>query len=248
MQLTGTSRQPVVVALLWATTLAACSESESKPAGGVAAPSPLTTADQQERDSLYALGSWLARQLAGIKLEEKDLAPLEQGLADALLGRPLRVDPVKVGERVQVFLNERRGQMAAEQKRAGAGFVEAAKREPGAQRTVTGLVYRDLVVGAGPSPKLKDRVKIHYRGTLADGAPFERGSDAGKTGDFTVNRVIPCWMESLQRMKVGGRARVTCISDLAYGDRGLPGKVLPGAPLQFELELIEILPPERPKS
>jgi FKBP-type peptidyl-prolyl cis-trans isomerase len=242
VQLTGTSRPCILVALLWVTALAACSQSEAPP------PAAPTAEEQEERDSLYALGSWLARNLAGIKIEEHDLAPLEEGLADALLGRPLRVDPVKVGERVQVFLNERRAQTAAEQKRAGAGFVEAAKQEPGAQRTVTGLVYRDLVVGGGASPQLTDRVKIHYRGTLADGKPFERGSDAGKTGDFTVNRVIPCWMESLQRMKVGGKARVTCISDLAYGDRGLPGRVLPGAPLQFELELLEILPPEEPAS
>ena len=57
-----------------------------------------------------------------------------------------------------------------------------------------------------------------------------------------MTRVIPCWMEALQLMKAGGKARVTCTSDLAYGDRGLAGRVLPGAPLQFELELLEILP------
>ena len=75
---------------------------------------------QRDRESLYALGSWLARNLSGIKLEEKDMAPIEEGLGDALLERPLRVDPIVVGERVQTFLNRRRAQMAAEQKSADA--------------------------------------------------------------------------------------------------------------------------------
>ncbi|MGH2900418.1 MAG: FKBP-type peptidyl-prolyl cis-trans isomerase, partial [Solirubrobacteraceae bacterium] len=163
--------------------------------------------------------------------------------SDALLGRPLRVDPTKVGERVQTFLNERRAVMADEEKRAGASFLDAAQQAPGTRRTVSGAFYVDLVEGTGASPKLSDRVKIQYRGVRYDGSVFDDSYARNKPETFGVNRVIPCWMEALQLMKVGGKARVTCNSDLAYGDRGLAGRVLPGAPLQFELELLEILPP-----
>ena len=115
-------------------------------------------------------------------------------------------------------------------------------------RSVSGLIYRDLVEGSGASPKLSDRVKLHYRGIRRDGSVFEDSSERGKPAVFGVTRVIPCWMEALQRMKVGGKARITCNSDLAYGDRGIAGRILPGAPLQFELELLEILPPAAPQS
>jgi len=222
------------LALLLSASLAGCREP--------APPEARSDAEQQERDSLYALGSWLARNLAGIQLEEEDMAPLQEGLSDALLGRPLRVDPVEVGERVQAFLNERRARMAAGEKSAGASFVDAARKEPGARRTVSGAIYLDLVQGTGESPKLTDRVRIHYRGIRRDGSTFDDSYARDKPEEFGVTRVIPCWMEALQQMRVGGRARVTCTSDLAYGDRGLAGKVLPGAPLQFELELLEILP------
>lgn len=228
-------------------SLSAC-ESEQPPAQApkkAATPSaPVDAADalQRDRESLYALGSWLARNLSGIKLEEQDIAPIEAGLRDALLNRPLQVDPIVVGERVQTFLNRRRAQMAAEQKAATASFVEAARNEPGARKTVGGLIYLSLVEGTGASPIFTSRVKLRYHGIRADGSSFEDSEGRGREGVFSVNEVIPCWMEALQLMQVGGKAKITCTSDLAYGDRGIGGRVLPGAPLQFWLELIEILP------
>ena len=98
----------------------------------------------------------------------------------------------------------------------------------------------DKVLEGGGEPALSvgDRVRLHYRGIRRDGSVFEDSRKRGKPGDFGVTRVIPCWMEALQRMRPGGRARVTCISDLAYGDRGLAGRILPGAPIQFDLELL----------
>jgi FKBP-type peptidyl-prolyl cis-trans isomerase FkpA len=236
----------VVLAIALTLGLTGCPASEPtkvvKKAATPSAPVDAADARQRERDSLYALGSWLARNLAGIKFGEADMAPLEEGLRDALLGRPLRVDPIVVGERVQTFLNDRRAEMAAEQKRESAGFVEAAKREPGARKTVTGLIYLSLVEGTGASPTLADQVTVRYHGIRADGSSFEDTEGLGREGVFGVTKVIPCWMEAFQLMKVGGKAKVTCTSDLAYGDRGIGGRVLPGAPLQFTLELLEIVP------
>lgn len=217
-------------------------EDTRKKAATPSAPVDAADAQQRDRESLYALGSWLARNLSGIKLEEQDMAPIEEGLRDALLNRPLQVDPIFVGERVQTFLNRRRAQMAAEQKAATASFVEAAKNEPGARKTVGGLIYLSLVEGTGAAPQFTSRVKLRYHGVRADGTSFEDSAGLGREGEFSVNQVIPCWMEALQLMRVGGKAKITCKSDLAYGDRGIGGRVLPGAPLQFWLELIEILP------
>lgn len=216
-------------------------KSVSKPATP-SAPVDAADAARREQESLYAIGSWLARNLSGIKLEEKDMAPLQAGLRDALLNKPLRVDPIVVGERVQTFLNERRAETAAEQKRVTANFVEAAKREPGARKTVSGLIYLDLVEGAGATPTFTDKVKLRFHGVRADGSSFQNAEGRSLEGIFGVNQVIPCWMEALQMMKVGGRAKITCTSDLAYGDRGIGGRVLPGAPLQFWIDLIEIVP------
>jgi FKBP-type peptidyl-prolyl cis-trans isomerase FkpA len=242
VQLIGSGARVAALALILSTALPGCSERERSAEPDTNAGESLSPEEKRDRDSLYALGSWLARNLAGIKMDEKDMAPLAEGLSDALLGKPLRVDPVEVGERVQVFLNARRAQTSAEERNLGAALLEAAKQEPGVERTVSGVYMLTLVEGSGPSPTLADQVKIHYRGTLRDGSVFDDSRARGQPGVFRVTGVVPCWMEPLQKMKVGGKAKVTCNADLAYGDRGLPGKVLPGAPLQFELELLEILP------
>lgn len=244
--MTGDGFRAVALALLLMLTFAGCPARETKQGGASVAPATASEAEQRERDSLYALGSWLARNLSGVQLEEKDMAPLAEGLSDALLGRPLRVDPAVVGERVQGFLNERRARTAAAEKAAGASFVDAARAEPGARRTVSGAIYLDRLEGSGASPGLTDRVKLHYRGFRRDGSSFDDSYARNKPEIFRVSGVIPCWREALQQMKLGGKAKVTCASDLAYGDRGIGGRVLPGAPLQFELELLEILPAQAP--
>ena len=236
--MTGSAPPLPLLALLLATGLAACSQRESVEQRTAAPPAPSGSAAREERDALYALGVWLGGNLAGVKIVEQDLAPIQEGLADALLGRPLRAEPREVGARVQRLLGARRAAMAADEKRAGAPFLAEAKQQPGARRTVNGVVYQSLVEGRGSSPKLTDQVKVQYRGTRRDDTPFdERGPTV-----FRMTGVVPCWTEALQLMKPGGRARITCPSDLAYGDRGLPGRILPGATLRFEIELLEVLP------
>ena len=90
---------------------------------------------------------------------------------------------------------------------------------------------------------MTDTVTVHYTGTLRDGSVFDSSRDRGEPANFALNRVIPCWTEALQRMKVGGTATIVCPSDIAYGDRGAPGgKIKPGAALKFEVELISIEP------
>ncbi len=109
--------------------------------------------------------------------------------------------------------------------------------------TPSGLIYESLKDGTGASPKPTDRVKVHYRGTLTDGKEFDSSYSRGQPAEFPLNRVIPCWTEAVQKMKPGGKARLTCPAAIAYGDRGVGGGLIPpGATLKFEVELLEVLP------
>ena len=115
--------------------------------------------------------------------------------------------------------------------------------EPGARVTASGLVFRSLKEGAGASPTAADTVKVHYRGTFADGREFDSSYKRNQPATFPLNRVIPCWTEGLQLMRVGGRARLTCPAAIAYGERGAGGgRIPPNAILRFEVELLAINP------
>ena len=112
--------------------------------------------------------------------------------------------------------------------------------EAGAVVSATGLVYRSLKEGKGASPSATDTVKVHYRGTLPDGKEFDSSYTRGQPIEFPLNRVIKCWTEGVQRMKVGGKARLTCPAAIAYGDRGAGAVIPPGATLLFDVELLGI--------
>ncbi len=107
--------------------------------------------------------------------------------------------------------------------------------------TASGLVYDSLKEGSGASPGPTDRVKVHYRGRLTDGKEFDSSYSRGEPAVFPLNRVIPCWTEGVQRMKPGGKAKLTCPPVIAYGDRGAAGVIPPGATLHFEVELVEVM-------
>ncbi len=117
--------------------------------------------------------------------------------------------------------------------------LAAAAKEPGATVSPSGLVFRSLKDGTGPSPTATDKVRVHYRGTFTDGREFD-SSLGGKPAEFPLNRVIRCWTEGVQKMKVGGKARLTCPAAIAYGERGAGGTIPPNTVLQFEVELLGI--------
>ena len=126
--------------------------------------------------------------------------------------------------------------LAAAQSNAAA---EAAK-EPGAVVTPSGLVYRSLKDGTGPSPTATDTVRVHYRGTFPDGREFDSSYKRNEAIEFPLTGVIKCWTEGVQKMKVGGKAKLTCPPSIAYGERGAGTAVPPNATLHFEVELLGI--------
>ena len=130
--------------------------------------------------------------------------------------------------------------LAASPAQAQNTVTAAAAQEPGAPVTASGMVYRSLKDGTGASPKASDTVRVHYRGTLPDGKEFDSSYKRNESIEFPLSRVIPCWTEGVQLMKVGGKAKLTCPPATAYGDRGAGGVIPPKATLLFEVELLAI--------
>lgn len=121
-----------------------------------------------------------------------------------------------------------------------ATAVASAAQAKGAETTPSGLVYLSLKEGSGAHPAATDTVKVNYRGTFLDGREFDSSAKNGGPASFPLNQVIKCWTEGVQKMKVGGKARLTCPAAIAYGSRGAGGVIPPDTPLQFEVELLSI--------
>ena len=123
---------------------------------------------------------------------------------------------------------------------AADAALEASAKEAGAVVTASGLVYKSLKDGTGASPKASDTVKVNYRGTFPDGKEFDSSYKRNQAIEFPLGNVIKCWTEGVQRMKVGGKAKLTCPASIAYGERGAGGTIPPNATLLFEVELLGI--------
>ena len=109
-----------------------------------------------------------------------------------------------------------------------------------AETLPSGVKVTHTLVGTGANPKASDAAKVHYRGTLANGTEFDSSYKRGQPATFPLSRVVPCWTEGMQKIKVGGKATLTCPPATAYGDRGAGGVVPPNATLTFEVELLAI--------
>ena len=129
----------------------------------------------------------------------------------------------------------------AEKSEANGQIDPGADSEPVGETVATksGLQITMLKEGTGPSPKASDRVEVHYHGTFENGTVFDSSVDRGKTATFPLRRVIKCWTEGLQLMKVGGKARLVCPPTIAYGSRS-KGKIPANSTLYFDVELIAI--------
>jgi FKBP-type peptidyl-prolyl cis-trans isomerase FkpA len=194
-----------------------------------------------EQKELYALGVAISQSLGDFALSESDLEIVKSGLSDGVLKRPLKVDMQTFKPKLQQLAQSRASVVAEREKKAGAGFLAKAAAEPGAKKTASGAIVTTLKEGKGPSPKASDTVKVHYQGTLVDGTVFDSSLQRGQPATFPLANVIKCWTEGVQEIKVGGKSRLVCPANIAYGDRGSPPNIRPGATLVFEVELLEIV-------
>jgi FKBP-type peptidyl-prolyl cis-trans isomerase FkpA len=235
-------RHLIASVLLLSSMAPALAEEAAKPAPAKAAAAKTAGAPPatESAKTLYAMGLALSQNLASLKLNAAELASVQNGLADGVLGRPPKVDIQTYGPKIREFANLRFAAAAEGEKKAGAAFLSKQAAEPGAIKQPTGFVYKEIKAGTGAAPKATEKVKVHYRGTLADGTVFDSSIDRGQPVTFSLGGVIPCWTQGLQLMKEGGKARLVCPPDLAYGDMGSPPKIKGGATLVFEVELISI--------
>ena len=109
------------------------------------------------------------------------------------------------------------------------------------EKTPSGLVYESLKDGSGVAATPADTVQVHYRGTLANGTEFDSSYKRGQPASFPLNRVIPCWTEGVAKMREGGKAKLTCPPQIAYGSQGAGSAVPPNATLTFEVELLKVM-------
>lgn len=195
----------------------------------------------EEQKTLYAIGLVISQNLAPFALSAAELELVKAGLSDGALGKERKVDLQTYGPKIQGLAQARVAATAAAERKVAQAFLAKAATEKGATKTASGLIILTIKAGTGPSPAASDRVKVHYHGTLVDGSIFDSSVQRGEPVTFPVNGVIGCWAEGLQLMKVGGKSRLVCPADLAYGDRGAPPRIKPGAALIFEVELLEIV-------
>ena len=118
--------------------------------------------------------------------------------------------------------------------------VNAATAPASVETTPSGIQITTLKAGTGAAPKASDTVSVHYRGTLENGTEFDSSYKRGKPATFPLSGVVPCWTEGVQKIKVGGKAKLVCPPQLAYGSRGIPGVIPANATLIFEVEVLEI--------
>ena len=200
----------------------------------------------EEEKTVYALGYMMyARSVAPFDLTASELAILQRAFADAAAGKPAQLKTEEYEPKIRALAQARAASHAEAEKVKGKAYVEEAAKKPGAVKTESGMVYQETTAGTGASPTKADKVKVHYRGTLLDGTEFDSSIKRGQPIEFSLGQVVACWGEGLQKMKVGGKAKLVCPSELAYGDRGRPG-IPPGATLLFDVELIDIVKPESP--
>ncbi|MFP6664543.1 MAG: FKBP-type peptidyl-prolyl cis-trans isomerase [Deltaproteobacteria bacterium] len=202
--------------------------------------------ENEEQKTFYALGLQLGDNLKTFELTEEEVVFVQQGMRDGALGREPAVDAAQYRSKFRALAQERSKARAAVEKKAGEAFLTAAAAKSGAEKTDSGLVYQTVTEGKGVSPKATDRVKVHYTGKLLDGTVFDSSVERGTPATFPLNGVISCWTEGVQKMKVGGKAQLVCPSDIAYGDRGAPPNIQPGATLVFDVELLEIIETKAP--
>ncbi|MBI5242568.1 MAG: FKBP-type peptidyl-prolyl cis-trans isomerase [Elusimicrobia bacterium] len=214
------------------------------PAASAQAPNaaaPKSAFKTEDEKTMYALGLALGGRLASFTLSASECKLVEMGLRDAALGRPPQVELQVYGPKIDGLQQARAGAKAAKEKAKAKTFLDKAAKEPGVSVLPSGLIFKELKAGAGDSPKATDKVKVHYHGTLTDGKVFDSSVQRGQPAEFALNGVIPCWTEGVQKMRVGGKAKLICPSKIAYGDNGAPPVIPGGAALIFEVELLEIV-------
>lgn len=215
------------------------------------APAPAAPGDKPQ--SLEDKASYIIGFNLGSNLKQQEIPVsadlIVKGLRDGLGG----AQGLLTDEEIQAAMTEFQQQMMAKQqakmqalgaknKQEADAFLASNKTKQGVITTASGLQYQVLQEGTGPTPKPTDNVTVHYKGTLLDGTVFDSSYERNEPATFTVNQVIPGWVEALQLMKVGSKAKLFIPPALAYGESGAGQEIGPNSLLVFEVELLKTEP------
>ncbi len=209
-----------------------------------AAPSPAPKEAVDANEALYGVGLAVAKSLEVFSLTRPELDRVLSGIRDGWAEKP----KAKLDARLQTAISDLARQRApkaaekaaAKEKVAGAPYLAKAAKEKGAQRTASGAIVIPIREGTGASPKATDKVKVNYTGALVNGQIFDSTAGRGPA-ELPLGAVVRCWSEAVQTMKVGGKSRIVCPPETAYGERGSPPAVPGNAVLTFEVELLDIV-------
>jgi len=210
-------------------------------AGCGAATPPAPKLETDEQKTLYALGFAVADNLKPFDLTAEELAIVKAGFADGSEKKKATVEPQEFYPKIRELQTTRMANAATKEKESGAAFLTKVAAEAGATKLPSGVIVTTIKEGTGPNPTPADTVKVHYHGTLVNGKVFDSSVDRKEPATFPLGGVIPCWTEGVQQIKVGGKAKLVCPSEAAYGDRGAPPDIAPNSVLIFEVELLEIV-------
>ncbi|HUQ51356.1 MAG TPA: FKBP-type peptidyl-prolyl cis-trans isomerase [Gammaproteobacteria bacterium] len=229
---------PLAIASL--AIVVACTPQESSAPTPAATSSTETSSLQTDQDkTLYALGLVIGGNLSQFSLKSDEIDHVIDGLRDSVLAKEPKVALNEYGPRIQLLAQERASAASSAEKQASETWVAEQAKAPGAERSATGVVFIPMREGTGTNPTATSTVRVHYHGTLRDGTVFDSSVERNEPISFPLNGVIPCWTEGVQKIKVGGKAKLVCPSETAYGDQG-SGSIPPGAALAFEVELLAI--------
>lgn len=205
-----------------------------------AADAPKETFKTDDERAIYTIGFLMGRNVASFSMTPAEVKTIQAGLGDAILGKQPKVDVRFYQPRVNELLAKRLEGAAAKEKEKGRAYTEKFVKESKPRAIPGGGWYLETKAGAGATPSPTDTIKAHYRGATTENVEFDSSYSRGAPTEFALNAVIPCWTNGISMMKVGGKAKLVCPSDVAYGDPGRPG-IKPGATLVFEVELVEIV-------
>jgi FKBP-type peptidyl-prolyl cis-trans isomerase len=215
---------------------------------GAAAPAAPAAPKADADKALNAMGLTLAKSIQPFHLTkaevDKVLAGMREGLGSA---EPKQKMDQAAQENIRAFLMARMEQVKTEEKKKSDTYVEQQAKAKGAVKTANGSVIIAEKEGTGATPGPTDKVKVNYEGKTVDGKVFDASSRHGGPAEFNLGGgVIPCWTEALQKMKVGGKAKVVCPPSAAYGEQPPSPDIPPNAALTFSIELLETSKPPPP--